>query len=581
MPSSPIVPTILRFGTYEVDLRAGELKKRGNRIKLRKKSFEVLAALLEHPGEVITRDELYAKLWPRDVFVDFDDNLNTAVGRLRVALQDSAEQPKFIETLRGRGYRFLATISISNHGLKLNAGPSIAVLPFANIAHEPDEEFLCDGLAEELINSLSRLPGLRVVARTSSFVFKGRMEDVREIGRKLSVTAVLEGGVQRFGDRLRITVQLINTTDGSHYWSERFECKAGDLFAIEDQISQTVAIKVQAQLLHEVPAGLVRGQTCDPAAHDLYLRGRYTLAARMPEATLNAMKYFELALKQDPNYAPAHSALAECYCQSGFMGYLAPGMAFPKAIHAIRNALKIDPMLPEAHALTGWASWAYDWDWQRSEICFHRAEELAPSCELARLHHAFLLTILARFDEAIAVIEYANHLDPLSLLMQTAMGTVLFLSRKYDRAIEQFKATINSDPAVAIVHFHYGRLCYTIENFEEAIVQLEKAPAAFPTARAMLGATYAKVGKRDKALQILAELERLSQQRYVGPLAFAMVHRNLGEIDKALDYFEKAFDAREGFVPFLNVDPNMGDLRSHPRFKAMLKKLKLPLTPFD
>jgi TolB-like protein len=579
MPLPSIMPTYLRFGPYEVNLRAGELLKLGKRIKLRKKSFEVLVSLLDHPGEVVTRDELYARLWPQDVFVDFGDNLNTAVSRLRLALGDAAEKPKFIETLRGRGYRLIAAVSHTNHRMTLNSTSSLAVLPFANIGHEPDQEYLCDGLAEELINTLSRLHGLQVVARTSSFAFKGKTEDVREIGRKLNVSAILEGGIQRSGDRLRITVQLINTADGNHFWSERFDRTAGDVFAMEDEIGQAVARKIRTQLIQDDETSLMKRQTGDLAAYEYYLRGRHTLAARMPDATLRAIQYFDRALERDPGYALAHSALAECYCQIGFMGYLAPRKVFPKALAAVRRALDLDPMLAEAHALVGWASWAYDWDWKRSESCFHRAEELAPSCGLARQYHAFLLTILGRFDEAIEEIDYASRLDPLSLVIQTVMGTVFFFARKYDLAMDRFRATINADPSVQIVRFHFGRLCYAVGDYQEAIAQLEKAPAAFPTARGMLGAAYAKIGLRDRALQIIQELEVLSQRRYVGSLPLAMVHRNLGNMDIALDLFEEAFNAREGFVPFLNVDPNVGDLRSKPRFKAMLERLRLPPAP--
>jgi TolB-like protein/Tfp pilus assembly protein PilF len=569
----------MRFGPYIADLRSGELQKDGKKIRLQKKSFEVLTALLDHPGEIVTREELQAKLWPGDVFVDFDDNLNTAVNRLRSALSDSAEKPQFIETLRGRGYRLKVAVSQTSLEMKPSAPPSVAVLPFTNIGHKPDQDYFCDGLAEEITNTLSHLQGLRVVARTSAHVFKEKTEDVREIGRKLNVSAILEGSVQRSGDRLRITIQLINAVDGIHLWSDRFDRKIGDVFSIEDEISQAVACKLKTQLLQDDETRLLRRQTGNLAAYDLYLKGRYSFSGRTPNSALNATQYFERALKEDPNYALAHAGLAECYCQSGFMGYLAPRKVFPVALAAIGRALDLDPALAEAHALLGFASWAYNWDWKRAEICFHRAEELAPSCGIARQWHSLLLSALGRFDEAITQINHAINLDPLSLLIQTTAGIVLYFGRKYDIAMDRYKAALAADPSIQIAYFHLGRLYSAMGNFEEAIVQLEKVSNRFPTARAALGAVYAKAGRRDKAIAILQELKRTSERQYVGPLAFAVLYRALGDMNATFNLFDRAFRAREGFVPFLNVDPNVEDLRSDARFKTMLRRLRLPSKP--
>jgi TolB-like protein/Tfp pilus assembly protein PilF len=570
------IPKSVRFGPYDVDLRSGELQENGKKIYLQKKSFEVLTALLEHPGEIVTREELQLKLWPDDVFVDFEDNLNTAVNRLRLALGDSAEKPQFIETLRGRGYRLKVGVSQTNFEVKPNTPPSVAVLPLANIGLQPDQEYFCDGLAENITNTLSHLQGLRVVARTSAYVFKGRTEDVREIGRKLNVNAILEGSVQHSGDRLRITIQLINVADGIHLWSDRYDRKIGDIFAIEDEISQAVACKLKTQLLQDDETRLLRRQTRNLAAYDLYLKGRYTFAGRSPDSAINAVQYFERALKEDPNYPLAHVGLAECYCQIGFMGYLAPRKVFPKALTAIGRALDIDPTLAEAYALLGFANWAYNWDWERAETCFLHAEELAPSCGIAKQWHSLLLSALGRFDEAIEQIDHAKHLDPLSLLIQTVSGLVLYLGRKYDIAIERYKAVLTKDPSIQIVYFHLGRAYSAMGNFEEAIVQLEKVPTRFPTARGTLGAVYEKAGRRDKTLEILQELKRASKRQYVGPLAFAMLYAALGDMNAALRLYDKAFKARDGFVPFLNVDPHIDALRSNPRFKAMLRRLNLP-----
>jgi tetratricopeptide (TPR) repeat protein len=245
----------------------------------------------------------------------------------------------------------------------------------------------------------------------------------------------------------------------------------GDVFAIEDEMSQAVACKLKTHLLQDDKTRLLRRQTGKLAAYDRFLKGRYTFAGRTPDATINAIQYFERALKEDPDYALAHAGLAECYCQSGFMGYLAPRKVFPKALAAIGRALNLDPALAEAHALLGWANWAYNWDWERAETCFLRAEGLAPSCGLTRQWHSLLLSALGRFDEAIVQINYAMHLDPLSLLIQTMAGIVLYFGRKYDLAIERYKAAIAADPSIQIVYSHLGRLYSAMGNFDGAILK--------------------------------------------------------------------------------------------------------------
>jgi TolB-like protein/tetratricopeptide (TPR) repeat protein len=569
-------PKRVRFGPYEVDLRSGELDKNGKKIRLQQKSFEVLAALLDNPDDIVTREELRVKLWPGDVFVDFEDNLNTAVNRLRLALGDSAEKPQFIETLRGRGYRLKVAVSQTNFEAQKSESPSIAVLPFVNIGGRPDQEYFCDGLAEEITNTLSHLKGLRVVARTSSYVFKGKPEDVRAIGSKLNVSTILEGSVQHSGDRLRITMQLIDTADGSHLWSEKFDRKTGDVFAIEDEISKTVAGILKVRLLRDEETRLLRQQTADLAAFDSFLKGRYTFAGRSPDSAGNAVPYFEQAIEEDPGYAAAYAGLAECYCQNGFMGYTAPGKSFPKALAAIHKALELDSSLAEAHAMLGFAGWVYNWDWKKAESCFLRAEDLAPSCGLARQWHSLLLAALGRFDEAVKQIEYAVRLDPLSLLIRTIEGIVFYLGRRYDRAIERYEAALAADPSIQVVYFHLGRVYWAMGNYEEAVVQLEKASHRFPTAVAALGAAYAKIGRLEKTREILEKLQQASESQYVGPLSFAILYLALGDRNTALKLYDEAFTAREGFVPFLNVDPVADHLRSDRVFKAMLRRLKLP-----
>jgi TolB-like protein len=569
-------PGTLRFGPFEVDLRSGELSRQGTRIKLRDKSFEVLVALATHPGEVVTRTELRERLWPEDVFVDFDNNLNTAVNRLRTALGDSALTPRYIETLPRRGYRFLVDVSPAECGPSVTGGPpSIAVLPFLDMDRERDQAYFCDGLSEELTNSLSRVRGLRVVARTSAFVFRDRTEDVREIGRKLNVSSVLEGSVQRSGDRLRVTVQLIDTATGCHLWSDRFDRTAGDVFEIEDEIARAVTSELRIKLLGQDRSRLSSRRTGDSAAHDLYLRGRYLAARRTPEAIEAAIRCFEDALSRDAGYSQASASLAECYCLSGFMGYMAPSESIPKAKAAAWRALDLDAASAEAHAVLGWAGWTFDWDWQHSESRLRSAEELAPSYGLARLWHSLLLTVLGRFDEALQEIDRARDLDPLSLTIQTAAGVVLYEARRYDEAAARLLEVLEMEPDYILANFHLGRLYLATGRPSEAVVLLEKA-ARFSNALGLLAAARARSGHQEEFERIRRELERASGFPYTGSFAFAWMYAATGDFDSTIRALERAFEAREGGVPFLNVDPYFDCIRPDRRFQALLRRLKFP-----
>ncbi len=575
---------MVEFATPKSDFRLGEWLvqpsldriSRGDAVlHLRPRLMDLLVFLARNAGRVVTKDEIIDSVWERRFIAE--SVLSRCVADLRQLLQDDIEKPRFIETIPKRGYRLIARVSWEGEPAKLvPPPPSIVVLPFADMSSGKDQEYFCDGLAEELTNALARLRGMRVVARTSAFAFKGKSVDVREIGRQLSVSAVLEGGIQRAADRLRITVQLINAADGCHLWSDRFDRAAGDVFAIQDEIAQSVAGALRIKLLADDEARLLRRHAQDAEAYDLYLKGRYISARRTADAYAEAIQCFEQALRKDPGNALAYAALAGCYCGSGFLGYLAPHSAFPKAKAAARKALELDPTLAEAHAALGWATWVYDWDWVEAESCFLRAEELSPSCALARFWHAMLLAAMARFDEAYAEIERAWELDPLSLVVQANVGGILLEARQYERAVERFLKTLEMDPDFVLANFHLGRTYYAMGRYEEALAPLEKAAPGFPMALAFVGAAWAKLGRRDKAEEILRELERLSAHRYVGPISFATVHKDLGDTDTALEWYEKAFDAREGVVPLLNVDPTVDCLRSDPRFRALLKRLKAP-----
>jgi len=560
-----------RLGEWLVQPSLGRISGVEGVVHLRPLLMELLLLLVRNPGRLVTKEEINRTLWGRRFLAE--SALTRLMAELRKNLGDDIESPRFIETIPKRGYRMIAAVSPERGEAP---APSIAVLPFADMAPGEGQEYFCDGLAEDLTNALTHLRGLRVIARTSAFAFKGKGVDVREIGRQLNVSAVLEGGVQRSADRLRVTVQLIDAADGCHLWSDRFDGVAGDVFAIQDEIAKAVVGALKLELLGADESRLLKRHTEDPEAYDLYLRGQYIFAKRTSEACAKALLCFERALERAPGYALASAALASCYCVSGFLGWLAPHTVFPKAKAAAQRALSADPTLAEAHAALGLAAWAYDWDWVEAETRFLRAEELSPSCALAHLNYATALATWARYDEALAKIEHAWALDPLSLVPQATAGWILLEARRYDEAIERCLKTLELDPDFSLANFHLGHAYYVIGRYREALNPLERAAPALPMSLGMLGCTWGKLGRRDKAEAILRQLERRSADRYITPLAFAFVYAGLEDTDAVLDWYEKAFDARDGIVTTFGVDPGLDWLRAEPRFQALLQRLHLP-----
>jgi len=564
----------LQFGPFQFDLQTRELRNRGLRVKLRPQSIEVLAALAERPGELVTREELRERLWPGALYGDFDNGLNSAVNRLREALGDQSGEPRYIETVARRGYRFVHEVA------RTQLGPPqplrLVVLPFDNLSGDPDEEYFCEGLAGELTYAFTHLPGLHVIARSSALALKGHALDVREIGRRLGVSAVVEGAVQRSANRLRVTVSLIDAADGAHLWSGRFDRESSDVFTVQDETANAVVGALRLTLLEGETARLVKRHTENMVAFDHYLKGRWLWGQRTPQAVARAKACFEEALQAEPKSACAHAAVSECYCTSGFLGYLPPGMAFPKAKDEARRALDLDPQLGEAHGALGWVLWAFDWDWEKAEESFLRAEELRPGYAQTRLWHAFLLASQSRFEEAIDQIEQAWQLDPLSLVMQCNVAAILHLARRHEAAIERCLRALEMDPDFGLGNFHLGRSYLALGQHQKAIAPLEKAAPGFPMAIGGLGAAWAKMGRRDKALEILHELECLSSDQYVGAIPRFAIYSGLEERDRAIEQLALAFDAHEGVVPILAVDPLVDSVRNDSRVKALLRRLKLP-----
>ena len=455
--------------------------------------------------------------------------------------------------------------------------PSIAVLPFTNLSADPEQEYFCDGMAEEIINALTHIEGLRVVARTSAFAFKSKHEDIREIGRKLNVEILLEGSVRKAGSRLRITAQLVNVTDGYHLWSERYDREMEDVFAIQDEISLAIVNKLK--LLVGEKAKLVKRHTDDLEAYNLYLKGRWFWNRRTEAGLKKAIEYLKQAIEKDPSYVLPYTGLADCYNILGWYGYLPPKKAFPRAKAAAEKSLEMDDTLAEAHTSLATVREFYDWDWLAAEREYKRAIERNPSYAPAHHRYAEYLSYMGRHEESIAEVKRATELDPLSLIINAVVGEVYYFARQYDQAIEASQRVIEMDPSFVVAHFLLAFPYAQKAMYDEAIAEAQKAMdlagGGIPLFVAQLGIIYSYSGKRDEAKKVLDELYELSKHRYVSPFYTALIYVGLGQKDQAFEWLEKAHEERDHPLETLKVEPMLDSVRSDPRYTALLKKMGL------
>jgi len=570
-------PTVIRFGDYEADLRSGELRKRGTRIRLPGQSFAVLALLLEHPGELVTREELRARLWPSDVFVDFENNLNTAVGRLREALGDSAEKPRFIETLPRRGYRFIARLSEAPVRVPSPARRiKLAVLPLENLSGDPAKEYFSDGMTEELITQLAGLAPERlgVIARTSAMHYKGTCKDIARIGRELGVDYVVEGSVRRADDRVRISAQLILVSDQTHLWAQSYDGELGDILKLQSEVAEAITRQI------EVTVSPRRVITVVPEAYDAYVKGLYHFNQLHPSGLDKAVEYFELAIGKDPRYAPAYGKLATAHALLGFFGWVAASEAFPTAEKAALAALQVDDTHPDAHHALAVVHWFHHWNLAAAEREWERTVELAPNDPFHRWGvFIFLSSMREDHRRAIAEAELARELDPLSVLIRSNFGWVLYWSRHYDRAIAESRAALEMDPNCLVAYYILGLASLAKSAFNDAIAALLEATHRFGDHFSLgyLGMAYGLAGRRAEAREVLSQLERRAASQDVRPIHFAWVHVGLGENQTALDWLETAYAKHNTNVLFLRCVPFYDPLRSEPRYEQLLARL--PLLP--
>ena len=564
---------VVRFGVFEADLRSGELRKDGTRVRLQEQPFQILLALLERPGEIVTREELRLKLWAADTYVDFDHGLNNAIKRLREALSDSAENPRYIETLSRRGYRFM-----QSHDISLSSAPpqdSIAVLPFTNLSMDPENEFFVDGITEEIINALAQIEHLHVAARSSAFFFKGKYVDLQAIGERLKVRTILEGSVRRVGNHLRITAQLVNVADGYHLWSERYEREMKDVFDIQDDIARSIVDRLKGIFAGNPQEPLVKAGTKNLEAYQLYLKGRAILFRKGPSIP-RALECFERAVGLAPDYAQAWAGVADSYTNLGYYGFAHPEATMPKGMESARRSVALDPSLAEAHGALAMACLMGAWDKAEAERGFLRALELNPKYLQARGWYALFYLQFAegRLQEGVAQAKLALESDPLSSYAHTIHSFTCAFAGKHAEAVHVSRRAVELDAESYLAHAILAAVLYLSERFEEAVAAAELALAIsgrHSWAMVVLAESLAGCGKRAEAEATYSELICRARRYYVQPSSLAMAAAAVGIQDEAIRYAREAFQIRDPFslVWFSKIWPPSAQLRMDPRFAEL------------
>lgn len=562
------------------------LERDGASVGLTPKAYETLAYLLEHSGAVLEKDQIIRAIWP-DTAVE-ENNLTQNISLLRRVLGEGRGEHRFIATVPGRGYQFVAPVSVISPG---DAGqgsvesPSIAVLPFTNNSTDPEYDYFADGLADELIHALSRASGVRVAARTSAFSFKGKQIHVREIAAALGVAFVLEGAVRKSDSRLRITAQLVNAATGSSLWSGRYEREIGsrDLFDVQDEITVAVMNALRSSLPGtntDTPiSGQRRGAAQSPKAHELYLKGRFHLFQMTEPGIQSGIRYFERAIEENPGYAPAYVGLAHAYRMFGLSLERPAGEVGSKSKTAALQAVAIDETLAEAHAVLAFTVLWYDWDWHVAERHFKRALALDPDSADTWWMCAHLSSNLLRHGEALGMVARARELDPLSGLIHAMEGQFLLKAGRATDAVARLKEAIELDPRSRVAHLMASSAYIELDRFDEAVREARIAHDLCPansTARANTAYALARAGRLSDASEILSSLVELAAKQYVPTSNIALICTALGRTDDALTWLEQAQEQHDPWLVFLAADPKWKNLRDHPRYLALLRRLNLP-----
>ena len=637
MATGPVrIQDPIRFGDdVELDAQSYRLRRAGRVLKLERIPLEILLLLIEQRGQIITREQIVGRVWGKGVFLDTDNSINGAVRKIRQVLKDDAEQPRFIQTITGQGYRFIAPVAevgprlvateidapratapatlqtrrkrpgrirlILAGGLLVlliaagagwirsrsrslqppNERLMLAVLPFQNLTGDSSQDYFSDGLTEEMITQLGNLDPkqLGVIARTSVMHYKNSSTPLEQIGRELGVQYLLEGGVRRDSNHVRITAQLIQVKDQTHLWARKYDRELSSLLVVQGEIAQEIADEIQLTLGDHRPQTQNAMSSLSPQvyqAYDLYLKGQYFLSKRTIPGFQQAIEYFQQATTKDPNYARAYAGLADSYALlTGYSG--APSIKYmPQARAAALRALQIDDKLPEAHTALALIVQNYDWDWQTAEKEYRRAIELNPNYATAHQWYAEHLMWRGQFDDALRESERARQLDPLSLIIAADNGAILYNSRQYDRAIEKWRAVLEMDPDFPRAHLITA--AYVEEGMlAEALADIERKrrPVGPPFYWALRAYVYGRSQREPQSQHALQELERFSRQHQIDPYILAWAYASTGNKNQAFAWLEKACDQHSNALTALKVDPVYDLLRSDPRFQDLLQRVGL------
>ncbi len=621
-------PSKLHFGVFDLDVRAGELRRSGVRVKLQEQPFRILAILLERPGEVVTREQLRQQLWPGDTFVDFEHSINITVKRLREALGDSADNPRFIETMPRHGYRFIAPVEpvapasppalveartpprqkrrwlavivmlalviigvfvlrerFRQRAMLPAAKTMLVVLPFENLSGDPAQEYLSDGLTEELITQLGGVEPSRlgVIARTSAMQFKRDSKDVREIGHELGVDYVLEGSIRREINRVRVSAQLIQVSDQGHLWAASYDRELGGILALQYEIARAVVQQITVRVAPQAAARPAAHRSVNPEALDAYLRGIYRLRQGRSDSGTTAVPYFEQAAEIQPGWALPYSGLAWAH----FWNATDPNLDladrrefFRKLKTAALSALELDDTLADAHCLLGDVLQLYEWNWAGAKREFERALELNPGDAGAHAGYATWLSIMGQHQKAIPELSRAIELDPLFVYYRTSLGTTYLLAHRYDEAITYLEGTARLNPDICEAHYFLAGAYALRGRYKDAFAELEKGravrnPPSEVVYQANLAWIEAMAGRREEALRIVEENPALLTN-VKQPTAVAGFYGAIGNADEAFRWLEIAFKERDPKLPKDRWSPDFDSLRSDPRYQDLLHRMNLP-----
>lgn len=628
MSESPVQTDLL-----ELDLRRYELRRGSSVLKLEKIPMELLILLVQRRDQLVGREEIIAQLWGKDVFLDTEQGINTAIRKIRLTLGDDPNEPRFLQTIVGKGYRFVGPISVvgatpvarasgpipapieeaqpsrSKTALRRELGAlaavfmlagvaivafryldwfrwfprppvhSIAVLPLKNLSGNPADEYFADGMTDELITNLAKISALRVTSYTSVTKYKTTSKPLPQIAQELQVDGIVEGSVLRSGDQVRITAQLIYAPRDQHLWAEEYQRSVRDVLYLQREVARDIAEQVRVTLTPNERAHLATAGAVDLTAYESYLRGRSFWNQRSEASLLKAIDQFNKAIEVDAGYAPAYSGLADCYTTLGYLSYLDPFDAFPRARDAATKALELDPSLAEAHTSLAYYNLYHAWNWSEAESEFKKAIELNPNYAIAHDWYSYYLMAMGRLDEAWKQVNRAHELDPLSVSISTDIGFNHFYRRNYDEAINQLRGTLSVSPKFPVAHLWLGRAYQQKKMYAEAIDEFNKTDAALPgwvVTIAGMGNAYGEWGHRAEAEQMLTRLSELANAKYVTPYGVALVYAGLGDKNQAFAWLNKAVAGRSHWLVWLNRDPRWDRLRSDPRFADLKKRVGLP-----